>query len=105
MSLNLKSCFFFFCLVKISFFGCQLNLHRFLIFARAPPGWLSGEHLGPGGCEFDPQLRQLFFAAYFHLSRQQKHVRKVVGGFGKKSSVSTSVRKPGNTYATLTAMI
>ena len=53
----------------------------------------------PDGCEFDPRLRQLFFPAYFHLSPLQKHVRKVVGGFGKKSSVSTGVRKPGNTYA------
>ena len=35
----------------------------------------------------------------------QKHVRKVVGGFGKKSCVSTGVRKPGNTYASPTAMI
>ena len=31
------------------------------------------------------------------LSPLQKHVRKVVGGFGKKSCVSTGVRKPGNT--------
>ena len=30
--------------------------------------------------------------------------RKVVGSFGKKSCVSTGVRKPGNTYASLTAM-
>ena len=30
---------------------------------------------------------------------------KVVGGFGKKSCVSTGVRKPGNTYASPTAMI
>ena len=52
----------------------------------------------PGGCEFDPQLRRLFFLAYFRLSPLQKHVRKVVGGFGKKSCVSTGVRKPGNTY-------
>ena len=29
----------------------------------------------------------------------QKHVRKVVGSFGKKSCVSTGVRKPGNTCA------
>ena len=29
----------------------------------------------------------------------QKHVRKVVGGFGKRSCVSTGVRKPGNTCA------
>ena len=35
----------------------------------------------------------------------QKHVRKVVCGFGKKSCVSTGVRKPGNTYASPTAMI
>ena len=36
----------------------------------------------------------------------QKHVRKVVGGFGKKSCVSTGVRKPGiNTYASPIAMI
>ena len=59
----------------------------------------------PGGCEFDPRLRQLFFPAYFRLSPLQKHVRKVVYGFGKKSCVSTGVRKPGNTYASLTAMM
>ena len=64
----------------------------------APPGWLSG-------CEFNPRLRRLFFAAYFRLSALQKHVRKVVDGFGKKSCVSTGVRKPGNTYASPTAMI
>ena len=29
-------------------------------------------------------------------------MRKVVGGFGKKSCVSTGVRKPGNTYASPT---
>ena len=48
---------------------------------------------------------RLFFSAYFRLSPLQKHVRKVVGGFGKKSCVSTGVRKPGNTYASPTAMI
>ena len=35
----------------------------------------------------------------------QMHVRKVVGGFGKKSCISTGERKPGNTYASPTAMI
>ena len=30
----------------------------------------------------------------------QKHVRKVVGGFGKESYVRTGVRKPGNTCVT-----
>ena len=34
--------------------------------------------------EFDPRLRQTFFPAYFRLSPLQKHVKKVVGGFGKK---------------------
>ena len=59
----------------------------------------------PGDCEFDPRLRRLFFPAYFRLSPLQKHVIIVVGGFGKKSSVSTGVRKPVNTYASPTAMI
>ena len=62
-------------------------------------------HSRPGGCEFDFWLRRLFFLAYFCLSPLQKHVRKLVGGFGKKSFVSTGVRKPGNTYSPLTAMI
>ena len=43
--------------------------------------------------------------AHFRLSPLQKHVRKVVGGFAKKSCVSSGVRKPGNTYASPTAMI
>ena len=49
--------------------------------------------------------RQTFFPAYFLLSPLQKHVRKVVSGFGKKSCVSTGVRKPGNTCVSQTAMI
>ena len=52
----------------------------------------------PGGCEFDYWLRRLSFAAYFCLSPLQKHVRKVVVGFVKKSCVSTGVTKQGNTY-------
>ena len=54
----------------------------------------------PGGCEFDPRLRQLFFQAYFCLSPLQKHVRKVVGSFGKKSCVSTRVREPASMWLT-----
>ena len=52
-----------------------------------------------------PWLRQTFFMAYFRLSPLQKNMRKVVGGFEKKSCVSTGVRKPGNTSVSLTAMI
>ena len=54
---------------------------------------------------FDPRLGRLFFPAYFCLSPLQKHVRKVVGGFGKKSCVNTGVKAPGNTIASPTAMI
>ena len=35
----------------------------------------------------------------------EQSVRKVVGGFGKKSCVSNAVRKQGNTCASPTAMI
>ena len=45
---------------------------------------VSGSDSCPGGCKFNPQLRQTFLPAYFCLSPLQKHVRKVVGGFGKK---------------------
>ena len=43
--------------------------------------------------------------AYFRFSPLQKHVRKVVVGFGKKSCVGTGVRKPGNTCGSQTGMI
>ena len=58
--------------------------------------------------------KRIWFPEYCHISRLyafpnflplQKHLRKVVGGFGKKSCVSTGVRKPGNTFASPTAMI
>ena len=41
------------------------------------------------------QLRRPFFLAYFRLSQLQKHVRKVVGSFGKKSCISTGAAPPG----------
>ena len=81
--------------------------NRWSDFEMPCPGGsvVSVSDLWPGGCEIDPRLRRLFFSANFRLSPLQKHVRKVVGGFGKKSCVSTGVRKPGNTYASPTAMI
>ena len=60
---------------------------------------VSVSDLWPDGCEFDTRLRHTLFLAYFHLSPLQKHLRKVVSGFEKKSCVSTGVRKPGNTCA------
>ena len=56
--------------------------------------------LSESGCEFDPRLRRLFFPAYFRLSPLKKHFRKAAGGFGKKSCISTGVRKPGNICVT-----
>ena len=64
----------------------------------APPGWLSGEGV---------RLMAWWLSVQspVEVTFLQKHARKVVGGFGKKSCVSAGVRKPGNTYASLTAMI
>ena len=51
----------------------------------------------PGRGDFS--FRRIF------ASPLQKHVRKGVGGFGKKSCVSTGVRKPRNIWASPAAMI
>ena len=56
-------------------------------------------------CPELPLLNYFFFPVNFRLSPLQKHVRKVVGGFGNKSCVGTGVRKSGNTCASPTAMI
>ena len=59
----------------------------YLIASQAPrPGGsvVSVSDTWPIGCEFDPRLRRTFFPAYFRLSPLLKHVRKVVGGIGKR---------------------
>ena len=61
------------------------------IFAKIPGG---GGVPDPRSPPLDPPM-----------SPMQKHVRKVVSGFGKKSCVITGVRKPGNTCVSPTAMI
>ena len=79
-----------------NFYTFQIS-SSFSINSQTRPGGsvVSVSDPRPGGCEFDPRLRRTFFAVYFRLWPLQKHVRKVVGGFGKKSCVSTGVRKPG----------
>ena len=52
--------------------------------ARQVGSMVSMSDSGPGGCEFDTWLRQTFFPAYFRFSPLLKHVKKVVGGFGRK---------------------
>ena len=80
---------------------CLLQNDFSLRYQPRPDGsMVSVSDSRPGGCEFDPRLRRLFFPAYFRFSPLQKYVRKVVGGFGQKSCVSTGVRKPGNTCVT-----
>ena len=59
---------------------------------------LSKDILGKGGIAVTKNTKSV-------ISPLQKHVRKVVGGFGKKSCVSTGLRKPGNTYASPTAIV
>ena len=80
----------------------KCNATSQVLYPRPHPGGsvVSVSDSWPGGCKFDSRLRPLFFPAYFRLLPLQKHVRKVVGGFGKKSCVSTGVRKPGNTCVT-----
>ena len=58
-----------------------------------------------GEFTYAKQLVEANFPAYFRLSPLPKHVTNVNGSFGKKSCVSTSARKPGNTYVSPTAMI
>ena len=75
------------------------------MFFKTPVPSLSGSMVSvsdswPGSCDFDPRLRRTFFLAYFRLSCLQKQLWEVVGSFGKKSCVSTGVRKPGNTCVT-----
>ena len=75
----------------------------------ALPGWYSGERVGlmTWWLWVRSSVKATFFSAYFRFSPLQKHVRKVVDGFGKKkkSCISTGVRKPGDTCASPTAMI
>ena len=70
---------------------CTVFSSQISLFVRDVPrrggSVVSVSDSSPGGCEFDPRLRRTFFPAYFRLSPLQKHVRKVVGGFGKKNVV------------------
>ena len=52
---------------SVKFYCCNVMISSFVInplrgsLIRVSDSW-------PGGCEFDPQLRQTFIPAYFHLS-------------------------------------
>ena len=53
---------------------------------------------GPGGCEFETRLRRNFFPAYFRLFISAEACEKSSRRLWKENCVSTSVRKPVNTY-------
>ena len=90
---------------NLIFFFFNLRVQRLLGTPRPGGSVVSVSDSWPGGCEFEARLRRAFFPAYFRLSSLQKHVRKVVGGFEKKSCVSAGVRKPGNTYHDMTLAV
>ena len=68
----------------------------------APPGWLSGERVGlvTWWLRVRSPVEATFLSGVFSPLTSAEAC-----GFGKKSCVSTGVRKPGNTYASPTAMI
>ena len=75
--------------VWVSFRICpDQNFYIYVILPSkdVPLGCFSGARVRLMTCwyEFDTWLRRIFFPAYFHFSPLLKHVRKVVGGFGKK---------------------
>ena len=74
----------------------------FALSFRVPPEWLNGEHVGlMTWLLSSTPVEATFLPGYIRISPLQKHVRKVVGGFGKKSYVSKGVREPGNTCASV----
>ena len=50
-------------------------------------------------------VEKTFLSSMFSPLTSAEACEKVVGGFRKKSCVSTGVRKPGNTCASQTTMI
>ena len=65
---------------------------------------MSTSDLQPGGWKFETWLKQTFFPTYFCLSPLLKAYEKSSRWLWKESSVSTGVRKPGNTCASPTNM-
>ena len=59
----------------------------------------------PGGCAFDPRLRRTILFGVFSPLSSDDACKKSSMWLWKESCASTGVRKPGNTGASLTAMI
>ena len=72
-----------------------------------PPGWLSGERVGlmTWWLWVRSQVEATFLSGVFSPLTSAEACEKSSRWLWKKSSVSTGVRKPGNTYASPTAMI
>ena len=97
----------------------KLLVFKSCLLLRRQNKYLRSKQLNKQSCLilYKCQIRMLYCTLLLsrHISNKnvtcicyytlQKHVRKVARGFGKKSCVSTGVRKSGNTYASPTAMI
>ena len=72
-----------------------------LLFSSAPPGWLSGERVGlmTWWLQVRSTVEATFLSGVFSPLTSAEACEKSSGGFGRKSCVSTGVRKPGNTNA------
>ena len=92
----------FYCIIDIF-----IIFHPVLNMYFTPPGWLSDElvRLMTWWLWVRSPDEATFLCGVFWPLTSAEHVRKVVGGFVKKSCVSTGVRKPGNSGASPTAMI
>ena len=82
--------------------NCTVNLD-WLFPARVAQCWVCRTH--DLGCEFETWFRQNFYPAYFCLSPLLEACEKRSRWLWKESSVSTGVRKPGNTCTSPTAII
>ena len=69
-----------------------------------PPGWLSGERVGLMTRVRDP-VEAKFLSGVFPPLTSAEACEKSSQWLWKEIRVSTGVRKPGNTFASLTAMI
>ena len=88
-------------------FYCFLYWYWDRLFSKNPPGWLSGERVGlmTWWLWVRSQVEATFLSGVFSPLTSAEACEKSSRWLWKKSSVSTGVRKPGNTYASPTAMI
>ena len=90
-------------------FSLPRLIGRFILhmYGIAPPGWLSGERVGlmTWWLRVRSPVEATFLSGVFSPLTSAEACEKGSRWLWKESCVSTGVRKPGNTYASPTAMI